>query len=287
MVTHNPDLAAVFARHEKAALAFSGGKDSLVCLDLCRPFRDKLTVVWTNTGAMFPHMVEFVREAVAGFEFVELQSDLAGWIGEFGYPAYVVPVVNSVWRGDPGRQPETKLAPYTSCCIKNRCQPMLEYLAATDTSLFLHGQKDSDRRGYPAKSTPGAKVEVCTPLWDWTDRDAFDYLERRGIELPEQYAHGVARSLECWNCTAPLEGKQKLFAYMAQRYPNLLDELKTRMAKVFLAVQAGYAQVIDDTEAVLKAARSAETRAEAPDGGEQPPASSTGASEPHADGAPT
>ncbi len=28
------------------------------------------------------------------------QSDQAGWIKEFGYPAYVVPVVNSVWRGD-------------------------------------------------------------------------------------------------------------------------------------------------------------------------------------------
>ncbi len=28
------DLAALFARHEKAVLEFSGGKDSLVCLVL-------------------------------------------------------------------------------------------------------------------------------------------------------------------------------------------------------------------------------------------------------------
>ena len=55
-----PDLESLFDRHEKAVLAFSGGKDSLVCLDICRAYRDQLTVVWVNTGAMFPHMRDFV-----------------------------------------------------------------------------------------------------------------------------------------------------------------------------------------------------------------------------------
>ena len=74
-----PDLESLFARHDRAVLAFSGGKDSLVCLDLCRDYRDKLTLVWVNTGAMFPHMVDFVRKAAEGFNFVELTSDQAGW----------------------------------------------------------------------------------------------------------------------------------------------------------------------------------------------------------------
>ncbi len=95
------------------------------------------------------------HEAVAGFEFVELTSDKAGWIREFGYPAYVVPVVNSVWRGDP-RQPETKLAPYTSCCIKNRCQPMLEYLAATRRAW-------KQRSSRAIASMPASSYSPCTP----------------------------------------------------------------------------------------------------------------------------
>ncbi len=84
MKADTPDLATLFDRHDKAVLSFSGGKDSLVCLDLCRDYRDKLTVAWVNTGAMFPHMREFVYRAVEGFNFVELESDQPGWLDQQG-----------------------------------------------------------------------------------------------------------------------------------------------------------------------------------------------------------
>ncbi len=96
-----PDLATLFGRHEKAVLAFSGGKDSLACLYLCRDYRDQLEVVWVNTGAMFPHMRDFVYRAAEGYNFVELNSDQAAWHAQHGLPAEIVPVANSSWR-DPG-----------------------------------------------------------------------------------------------------------------------------------------------------------------------------------------
>ena len=67
MIADAPNLAKLFARHQKAVFAFSGGKDSLVCLDLCGEFRDQLDVCWVNTGAAFPQMAEFVRRATEGF----------------------------------------------------------------------------------------------------------------------------------------------------------------------------------------------------------------------------
>ena len=90
-----PDLAELFARHQKAILGFSGGKDSLVCMHLCQDYRDQIEVVWVNTGAMFPHMEEFVRKAAEGFNFVELKSDVTTWRKNFGDPADVVPTFNS------------------------------------------------------------------------------------------------------------------------------------------------------------------------------------------------
>ena len=76
VMTDTPDLATLFARHERAVLAFSGGKDSLVCLDLCRDYRDKLDVCWTNTGAMFPHMVEDMTPDERDAELARLENDL-------------------------------------------------------------------------------------------------------------------------------------------------------------------------------------------------------------------
>ncbi len=120
-----PDLAVLFARHKKAVLAFSGGKDSLVCLHLCRDYRDKIDVCFVDTGATFPHMTAFVRKATEGFNFVELKSDQAAWIKQYGLPSDMVPIANSVWRDlaapDP---PKTVLQPWTNCCSKLRFQPL-------------------------------------------------------------------------------------------------------------------------------------------------------------------
>ncbi len=158
-MTETPDLAALFARHDKAVLAFSGGKDSLVCLDLCRDYRDKIEVCFVDTGASFPHMMEFVRKVTEGFRFVELKSDQAGWIKQHGLPSDLVPVANSIWR-DPAAPdpPKTMLQPWTACCAKLRFEPLLAHLARSGATLFLHGQRRSDGGGFCANSQPGAAV---------------------------------------------------------------------------------------------------------------------------------
>ena len=48
-----PDLAAIFARHDNSVLAFSGGKDSLVCLHLCRPYPGLLLELRARVAAVF------------------------------------------------------------------------------------------------------------------------------------------------------------------------------------------------------------------------------------------
>ncbi len=263
-MANTPDLASLFARHQKAILAFSGGKDSLVCLRLCKPYRDKLTVAWVNTGAMFPHMAAFIRKATESFNFVELKSDQAGWIEQNGLPSDMVPVKNSIWRdgGAPDR-PKTMLQPWTSCCWQLRFMPLLEYLERSDATLLVHGQRRSDGGGFTCDSGPGAKIEIIKLLWEWSERDVMDYIGKHGIALPEQYGHGVVGSLECWNCTARADDSAAKmaakFAYMARQYPDLFEKLKLRMGKVYLATEAAFEEMKVDTDyAWLKAAEEAE-----------------------------
>ena len=223
-----------------------------MCLHLCKSYRDKLTVAWVNTGAMFPHMATFVREATKGFNFVELKSDQGAWIKQHGFPSDMVPVVNSIWR-DPATfdPPQTLLQPWTSCCFQLRFMPLLEYLERSDATLFIHGQRHSDGGGFTVDSGPDAKVEIARPIWEWSNHDVMAYLREHGIELPEQYSLGVVGSLECWNCTArasdPDAKMAAKFAYMARRYPNLYEELKLRMGRVYLATKAAFDEVKADT----------------------------------------
>ncbi len=158
-----PDLTRLFNRHKKAVLSFSGGKDSLACLHLCRDYRDKLDVCWVNTGAMFPHMREFVYKAAEDFNLVELKSDQGAWIRQQGFPSDMMPVVNSMWRHasapDP---PQTLLQPWTACCAKLRFQPLLEYLGRSSATLFIHGQRHSDGGGFTVDSGPDARVKSAS-----------------------------------------------------------------------------------------------------------------------------
>ena len=210
-----------------------------MCLHLCRPYRDKLIVAWVNTGAMFKHMEEFVRKATEGFNFVELKSDQAGWIEQNGLPSDMVPVKNSIWRdgGVPDR-PKTMLQPWTSCCAKLRFTPLLEYLGQSDATLFLHGQRRSDGGGFCADSRPGAAVEICKLIWEWSSADVFRYIADQGIELPEQYSADppARRSLECWSCTALLDETDRL-NYTRAHHPDLWKKLRPRLLAVYQATR--------------------------------------------------
>ena len=259
------DLASLFARHKKAVLAFSGGKDSLVCLHLCREFRDQLDVCWVNTGAMFPHMAEFIRKAVKGFNFVELKSDQGAWIKQLGLPVDLVPVSNSIWRVAPNSDnpnpPKTMLQPWTSCCAKVRFAPLLEYLAQSGATLFIHGQRYSDGGGFPVTSGPDAKVEICRPVWDWSSTDVFRYIVNHGIELPEQYNANppARRSLECWSCTALLDETDRL-NYTRAHHPDLWEKLRPRLLAVYQATREaanGTTQVLGGVLRVEEEARAA------------------------------
>jgi phosphoadenosine phosphosulfate reductase len=44
----------------RTALQFSGGKDSLACLHLYREQWPDLLVMWLNTGAVYPEMMDYM-----------------------------------------------------------------------------------------------------------------------------------------------------------------------------------------------------------------------------------
>lgn len=222
------DLSAL-DRHERAMLLFSGGKESVVLAHMLRSYRQKFDLVWVNTGAMFPHMVEFVRSFREDFNFVELKSDQAARFRACGLPARIIPIFNTPAGLATQREPRDRLVlcDWTGCCFDLRVRPALEYARAQGINLLVHGQRHEDG----VSGCFGAQgAETFAPIWDWSAEQVDAYIARHNLRLPEQYAAGYRDSGECWSCTATLDPAR--FRWMWKRYPELMAQLKPTLAAV-------------------------------------------------------
>jgi phosphoadenosine phosphosulfate reductase len=260
--------------HRNAVLQFSGGKDSTALMHLARPWLERITVVFADTGATFPHLLRHVEDTCrrlgAHLVIVRPPVDVIAHTREHGLPADVVPVeASAVARLFLNPPPAQILQPYTQCCGAMLWEPMLRYTREHAVDLVLRGSKRSDRR----RVGVGARIEAEgvtyeSPLWDWSDDDVYAYLAEQGAELPEHYGilsqdgreralaqkdgrerpgvsgRGINDSLDCWLCTAHLahHGEEKL-RYIRASYPDLWPVVAERVRAVQAVLGGAMAEI--------------------------------------------
>lgn len=246
-------LADIFDRHERVFLAFSGGKDSLALAHLCEPWRDCLTLLWTNTGHMAPHMVEFVRGHRDRFDLIELSPDrpmFEQW-RDFGTPADVIPIEHLV--GIDWRAP--RLQPWTACCGANRLQPVVTFAERLDGSCaLLFGQRQRDLGGTVAglSSVLPDRIEVALPLWEWSTPDVLAYVAEHGITLAPHHGE-CPTSLECVVCPANLS-LEKL-RLLDQIQPEAAAFIRTTARQSLAYSAAKAAEIVGVLDGTGQAAR--------------------------------
>jgi phosphoadenosine phosphosulfate reductase len=236
-------------RHEKVALFFSGGKDSLACLELCKPYLDRIVVIWVNTGSNFPEVEECVTKvALEVPNFVEITSNQAWSVEVNGYPADVVPVNFTKLGQCFTNIKDIALRSYLECCNENIWTPAYLKVQELGITGVIRGQRSDESHRSPLNTGEVVDgIEYFFPLQDWTNEDVNDYLVKQGVELTERLMMRSHTSLDCWNCTAFTENSVERMEYMKKHHPvkhQSVAKLLQRIDNAVMSEMLGIKQIL-------------------------------------------
>lgn len=188
-------LREVAGQCDRAALLFSGGKDSVVVYELARrafaPAPVPFELLHVDTGHNFPEVLEF-RDSL---------------VQRTGARLRVAKVQDWIDRGELQERPDGTRNPLQSV-------PLVETIAEQGYDAVMGGARRDEERArakerifsvrdsfggwdprrqrpelwslYNAGHQPGEHLRVF-PISNWTETDIWDYIGARGIELPPLY----------------------------------------------------------------------------------------------------
>jgi phosphoadenosine phosphosulfate reductase len=205
-------LTKVFNEYRKpVVVSYSGGKDSLVALDLTAQTGVKFYIVFNDTGLEPYETYENVKEVSRryGAELIVASAGDSYWraIREFGPPARDFRWCCKV----------IKLGPITNTLL-NRFS--LGYISVVGQRAYESFQRARIPRVSVSRWV--TKDIVVAPIQDWTALEVWGYVLMKGLPYNKAYEYGFDR-LGCVIC--PANELAELDA-VSERYPSIYKRLE-------------------------------------------------------------
>ena len=236
---------------------FSGGKDSLVVLHKYKDDPSLEAVMFGDTGAVYPHMIQFIREICEKWNvplvMVKPERDIHAYQEEHGLPSDMVPTTRSPEFAHVAKGNKQKIQSHIQCCGNMLWKPLYFASLKTKDKIVYRGIKNSDEHGtLPSGTVDENGVTWVNPIWDWSDADVFKYLADNNIEMPKHYKD-VNASFDCWLCTAHIHSptdKDRL-VWTKKNYPSYWRPIMNRFKKLRQAINEEMAVLDKSIDFVL------------------------------------
>ena len=199
-------------------LFYSGGKDSYACLELFRPHKSAVKVVFVDTGCHFPEVYEHIEAVKKDFDVLVLHSNAREFVKNNGWPVDIVPTrmtrMGYFIYGEDGRGYSNRF----DCCKENLWGPMTACVYAIKPQFVVRGDRGAERRRGPSEEN-GIRYEF--PIFDWTDEQVVDFVKDKPLFHERMLLKGGS-SLDCMVCRAYMDERGKGFEdYLERHYPDM------------------------------------------------------------------
>lgn len=227
----------------KVYVSFSGGKDSVVLLDMVRSIYPEVPAVFFDTGLEFPE----IREVALNTDNVVVKKPPMSFrkvIERYGYPCIgknAAHWINLAQHGAPSgiRQMESDSkfgysrfkymidAPFKvseRCCDIMKKKPAKEYHKDTGRCPYIGTRVDESRNRMESWENEGenreGEIPSSNPLSMWTEDDIWAYIKSRDLVYSKAYDMGYERT-GCVFCMFGIMSDRNRFLKLKATHPKL------------------------------------------------------------------
>lgn len=191
-------------------VAFSGGKDSQVVLELCRMAGVKFKAFFYKTSVDQRELLSFIRKNYPDVEWIKPKMTMFQLI----YKKGMLPL---------------RQARY--CCEYLKERNGLNAVVITGITK-AESAKRKKRKEFESSCKVGQDKNLLNPILNWTLRDVFRFLNMRGIEICELYE--IQDRIGCVGCPMSPKTMRRDFRRMPnfkKAYINSVQRLMTEKRK--------------------------------------------------------
>jgi phosphoadenosine phosphosulfate reductase len=209
------ELKEVFAKRDlPITVSFSGGKDSLVVLDLVSSITKDFTAIFIDTGLEHPQTREYVKNIAHDWN-LKLVTASAGDAFDDNFPAFGPPAKDFRW-----------------CCKVCKLAPASKVIEEKfpKGTLTVEGNRrlESFSRAHTelVEENPFVPGQtILNPIRDWTALDVWLYIMMRDLDYNRLYDEDIER-VGCWMCPSSLASE---CAEISRMSPELARAWETKL----------------------------------------------------------